>query len=372
MKLLICATEYYPYGSGIANVAYNVTECLKRVGIDCTTCSPTGPDIKLGNKALIQKFGRLGLIYYWYSISNYLKKRGDEYTLVWFHNPLILENNLFKNSLVTIHITSYGQIVHRIFPPHLHIYKKASSKIEKYCLDKIDKKTKFTGVSPQVCRELEELGVSKENVTYIPNGVDTQRFKPTSDKKLLRKRFNIPEEDLIILSLGRLSDSKRPYTLIDVFSLIKKKLGNVTLVIAGEGELLEKTKRLVRKRNIKNIKFLGYVDHEKDVPDLYACSDYYIMTSKYEGQPLTLLEAMSSGLPCIVSNIPNLKIVEDADCGIVVDFGDEEKASEEIISYIEKNNSNQSSNARNYALNNLDWEVIAEKYLKEFERVLSD
>ena len=93
------------------------------------------------------------------------------------------------------------------------------------------------------------------------------------------------------------------------------------------------------------------------------------MTSKYEGQPLTLLEAMSSGLFCIVSNIPNLRIVEDAKCGSIVDFGDIEKAAEGIIEYFEMDNLGHSKNAREYAVNNLNWKIIAEKYLEEFEKV---
>ncbi|MGI6079023.1 MAG: hypothetical protein ACOYCB_12880, partial [Fastidiosipilaceae bacterium] len=56
-KLLVCATEYHPYGSGIANVVYNVVEHLKEQGVECTVCSPTGPDIKLGSLKLIEKTG---------------------------------------------------------------------------------------------------------------------------------------------------------------------------------------------------------------------------------------------------------------------------------------------------------------------------
>ena len=49
MRVLICATEYYPNGSGIANVAFNVVRELESMGVECTVCSPTGPDIKLGD-----------------------------------------------------------------------------------------------------------------------------------------------------------------------------------------------------------------------------------------------------------------------------------------------------------------------------------
>jgi glycosyltransferase involved in cell wall biosynthesis len=102
----------------------------------------------------------------------------------------------------------------------------------------------------------------------------------------------------------------------------------------------------------------------------YACSDYYIMTSKYEGQPLTLLEAMSSGLLLSLSDIPNLEIVEDANCGIIVDFSNIKRAKEEIISYLEEDNSNHSKNVREYALKNLDGGIIAGRYLDEFEKGL--
>jgi len=367
MKLLGCTSEYPPdYSAGIGNVAYNVVEQLRKKGIDCTVCSPNG-DIKLGSSKMIDKFGILGLLYYWWQVYKYFKE--NDFDVVWLHNPLFFKSNIFGDSLVTMHVTAYGQVIHKIYPLHLHIYKKTVSKIERYCLNKIKEKTRFTGVSTQVCKELEGIGIAKQRITYISNGVDTKLFKPSDNKKSLRKKFGIPEEDVIILSLGRLTKAKQPQKLIEVFSRIEKEIKDVILVIAGKGELLDKTKKFVRQKKMKNVIFLGYVDHEKEAPNLYACSDYYIMTSKYEGQPLTLLEAMASGLPCIVSDIPNLKIVEDAECGIIVDFCDEEQAARKIVGYLEGVNSEHSKNAREYAVKNLDWKIIAGRYLEEFNKI---
>jgi glycosyltransferase involved in cell wall biosynthesis len=364
MQILVCTSEYPPdYSSGIGNVAYNVVEQLRKMGVDCTVCSPSA-GIKLRSSRMINKFRILGLLYYWCQVSKYFKE--NDFDAVWLHNPLFLRNNPFQRSLITIHTTYYGKV---ILDLNSKIYYKISSKIEKYCLNKINEKARFTAVGQQVCKELEEIGINKERITYIPNGVDTELFKPSNDKKILRRKFGIPEEHLIFLSLGRLTEAKQPQKLIDVFSVIEKDIEDVSLVIAGEGELLEKTKRLVKQKKLKDVIFLGYVDHEKEAPDLYACSDYYIMTSMYEGLPLTLLEAMASGLPCIVSDIPNLRIVEDAKCGIVVDFSDTGKAAADIIQYLERDNAEHSKDAREYAVKNLDWEIIAERYLEEFEKL---
>ena len=355
MKLLVCASEYPPNCSaGIGNVAYNVIEQLKKMEIECTVCSPTG-DIKLGSSRIIERFGIIGLLYYWHQVSRYFKE--NDFDIVWLNNPLFLKIP-FKNSLVTVHSTYLG--CYKKLNPK--IYYKIASKIEKYCLNKMNEKTRFTAVSPQVCEELEEIGINKERITYIPNGVDTRQFKPSNNKKVLRKKIGISEDDLIILSLGRLTDMKQPQKMLEVFSLIEKEIGDIMLVIAGKGELLEKTREFVKQKKLNNIIFFGYVD-EKDKPNLYACSDYYIMTSKYEGQPLTVLEAMASGLPCIVSDIPNLRIVEDAKCGIAVDLNDIENAAEKIVEYLGVDKSNHSRNAREYAVKNLDWEIIAGRYL---------
>jgi len=79
---------------------------------------------------------------------------------------------------------------------------------------------------------------------------------------------------------------------------------------------------------------------------------------------------MASGLPCIVSDIPNLCIVRDADCGIIMDFSDPLKTSETILDYMKRDNRHHSINAREFAVNNLDWKIISIKYLYIFKRFL--
>ncbi len=364
MRVLICATEYYPNGSGIANVAFNVVRELESMGVECTVCSPTGPDIKLGNPDNIKKYGILGMLHYWNQVSRYF--RTNDYDVAWLHNPLFLAQNPFNKYLVTMHVTLNGvsnqKVSNSLF---LQQYKRISSKIESFCLNHFDPSTSYTCVSQTVCSELKAMGILENRITCILNGVDIARFSPRDTKTAIRSKFGLSKDDTVLLSIGRLTHQKQPHILIEVFSHLERELGDVTLCIAGKGELLEKTKDLAEKMGLCKVLFLGYVD-DLDLPDLYACSDYYIMTSKYEGLPLTLLEAMASGLPCIVSDIPNLGIVRDADCGIILNFKDVSMASDQILDYISGDHPDHEQNARRYALERLDWHLISEQYLNEF------
>lgn len=364
-KLLVCTSEYPPHhSSGIGNVAYNVVECLRKMNVDCTICSPN-KDIKLGNSHLITKFGFIGLASYWLQVNKFLKNKSKEYDLVWLHNPLFIRRKSFQKSIITIHTTYYGKMILHMKPK---LYNIIGFFIERFSLKQINDKTRFTAVSTQVFSELENIGIQKTKITYIPNGVNTKYFTSLKNKKRIKTKLKIPENNRILLSFGRLSEQKQPIKLLELFSIIENEVKDVTLVIAGRGELLEDCKEYAKQKQIRNVKFLGYVN-EKNKLLLFSSSDYYILVSKYEGQPLTLLEAMSSGLPCIVSNIPNLRIVEDAACGLIVDINNIPKTSREIIEYLKKNHLTHSKNARKYTTKNLDWKIISEKYLDEFNKI---
>jgi glycosyltransferase involved in cell wall biosynthesis len=382
LKILVCSANMYPpfRSSGIGNVIFNIVRHLHNAENEIDVCVPVEGDIKLLNENLIKKninfiYNHYGIsviylnIYFWYKVKKFIKTNYDTYDIFWLHNPHPLFFRKFDKAIITMHTTHHGILQSgqsdTIFA---YLYSKLINTFE---LDLcINPKMEFIAVSSTVLSELKQLGVKQNNLTYINNGVDVSAFKPANNNKNeLREKFNLPKKCRTLLSVGRLIELKQPIKLIETFQLVQEKLDNINLVIIGDGPLFKTIGKIIHENNIKNILLMGYVD-EKDKNDLYACSDYYIITSKYEGQPLTLLEAMASGLPCIVSDIPNLRIVEEADCGIIVDFSDKNKAANEIIDYVKHDNSEHGKNARKYAEEYLDWSIIAEKYLEQFEEML--
>ncbi|MGL5903814.1 MAG: glycosyltransferase family 4 protein, partial [Cetobacterium sp.] len=156
---------------------------------------------------------------------------------------------------------------------------------------------------PIVCsKSLEKKWKKLLEVQSIENGIDILKYTPvTYDKKNeFRKKFNIPVENKIFIVSGVLTKRKNPLMIIEAFKRIELK--NSILIFLGEGELYREC--LNRARNEENIIFMGNV---KDVSKYLKISDYYISASFAEGLPNSVLEAMATGLPCLLSNIPSHK-----------------------------------------------------------------
>jgi 1,2-diacylglycerol 3-alpha-glucosyltransferase len=359
MKLLVCTYEYFPHGSGIANVVYNIVRELEKQGVDCTVCSPTGPDIKLGSRRLIEKTGILGMMDYWLKVSGLDMSK---YDAVWLNQPIAPRKISHKNLVVTVH-TTYRYYDRAGYYPKP--YYKVSAVIERYCMNKFDKKTKFVCINESIFEELREIGIKKETIRIIPNGVYTKRFNIEKNWNYLRDSFGFPKDKKIILSLGRLTEQKQPDELMKLFHLIEKSSEDFFFVVGGKGELLEITKSYAKELGIKNIIFLGYVP-EENLPSLYSSADYYILLSKYEALPLTLLDAMASGLPCLVTDIPGTQVIRQANCGIYIDTRNLSKGALDIVTLSEKNVSLFSKNALNYS-KLFDWSNICKSYVERFD-----
>jgi len=354
---------------GIGMCVHNVSKYLKREGVECDICSPYGPDIKIPLGFIgIKNYGVLSLLRYWHRVSKHLEHNTGNYDAVWLHQPFVLADFPFENCLVTMHtsIFDYNKIVQKSnFSTSLKIYYAIREKIEKCCIQRINHYASyFSVVSPHVASALERIGIPRKKIIYVPHGVDTHRFKPNIHKKGLRKFYGIPENDMVFAFVGRITWVKQPFTLIQFFSKLSRQLKNASLIIAGDGELLNNVKHFVSNIGLKKILFLGYVTNE-ELPSIYACSDFYLMTSIYEGAPITVLEAMASGLPPIVSNIPTLQhIVKKSKSGLVLDFNNLEESIEKTIQFIKEEDIEELSRlARRFIENNHSWEKITRQYM---------
>ncbi len=362
MNLLVCASEYYPHGFGIANVAHRVIERLETRSVRCTICSPTGPDIRIGNRRLIRDLAIGGLLHYWRGVARLPDV--DDYDAVWMHNPLFLGATPFPHGVATIHST-YLNKYHQGMAPHP--YYRFVSAIERRSLVRTALRNRLTAVSATVDTDLRALGVDSSRIALIPNGVDTSRFAPAEERKTLRSDYDIPDDHTVLLFLGRMSEAKQPERLVATFARLHRLRPDTTLVMAGGGDRLETTEALARDLGIESaVRFLGMVDSDR-TPELYQLADCYVMASRSEGSPLTLFEALSTGLPAIVSPIPALDFVEERDIGRTVDFEEPEAAASAMAAYLDSDLRGAGGRARAYVADHHDWSVIADQYIAEFE-----
>jgi glycosyltransferase involved in cell wall biosynthesis len=149
--------------------------------------------------------------------------------------------------------------------------------------------------------------VDKDNFKVINNAIDIQKYIYNKEiRKKIRDEFNI-NSDFVIGHVGRFHTQKNHTFIIDIFNKTLKLIPNAKLMLIGEGELKNSIEKKVKKLNIQDkVIFTGI---RKDVPYLMQAMDCFIFSSKYEGLPVTLIEAQASGLPIVMSDTISDEVV---------------------------------------------------------------
>jgi len=212
-------------------------------------------------------------------------------------------------------------------------------------------------------------GIDERKVIFIPNGVDISRY-------YIKHRHSYFQ----ILWTGRLTFDKGADTLCKVVDTFNRRyphlINNVRFVITGSGTkvLEEYIKRLSQRYD--NVEYLGYVD-QVTLRELYATSHLYLITSRSEGMPLRVLEAMASGLPIAGSDIPGIHdLIINRHIGKSVRMGDIYGFCKAIEGFYNqwKNEPERyygiRQTIRALTIANFSWEVIVNKIEKMFREIL--
>ncbi len=198
-------------------------------------------------------------------------------------------------------------------------------------------------------------------IDVIPNGVDLERFSPSE---------TTPEtQDLKLLTVGRLSVTKRVEILIDAVDILSRQGCQIFLKIVGGGQTRQKLTQIVNEKNLDNIiEITGRFDAE-DMPRIYGQSDIFISASKLEGMSNAMLEAMASGLPIIAARCEGTEELI-AENGLVIENATANEMAKAIKKLIDDPQlRNQMSIAARKQAQQFTWGRIAEKYLNIYERV---
>jgi len=166
-------------------------------------------------------------------------------------------------------------------------------------------------------------------IDVIHNGVDTNKFRQMPERDRIRCDFGIQNYDIVIGSIGRIDPVKDFDTLLRSFKTILENYSNVKLIIVGSGTELKRLKRVAFDLGInENTIFTG---HRDDIHKILNVIDIYAQTSTYEGFSNTILEAMSTSLPIVATNVGgNSFIVKDKENGFLVEVGLEDQLCEKL------------------------------------------
>ena len=192
---------------------------------------------------------------------------------------------------------------------------------------------KFAHVIPVALSEevqktiAEEYHIDSKNIPVILNGIDLSKCIVKTNYEV-NNYFNI-------LHIGRFSEQKNHNGLIEAFSIFVKTHPNAILSLIGDGEKKEEIQQLVKERGISDhVKFLGI---QNNVYSYLNNADVFILPSIYEGVPMTLIEAMGTGLPIIataVGGVPDM--LRNDEEGLIVNCNVKELAEAMDILYIDK------------------------------------
>ncbi|MDR2360683.1 MAG: glycosyltransferase [Oscillospiraceae bacterium] len=206
-------------------------------------------------------------------------------------------------------------------------------------------------VSGAVLSNLKRECAGKTRLIY--NGVEMPVTRQSSDV--------LQPERCVVLSVGRFSPEKGMNVLVKAAA----RLPELSFTLAGDGETLAECKTLATE----NVTFVGYVD---DTEPLYRSADIYVCPSFEEALGLSVLEAMSYGLPAVVTDVGGLPEVADESCGIIVPPNDEFSLAAAIRRLAESAELRKTfgTNAREKIKNKFRLQVMAEQMFELYTEVL--
>ena len=270
--------------------------------------------------------------------------------------PDVIHTHLHSYPYVMIYaIKHHIPIIHTMHNMPIFESKKLGRIILKFLF-----KHKFAipvGISNIISEQIKGLYHVPSYTIYNP--VDVSKFDIKKDKQ---KQFTF-------ITIGRMSEQKNQQLLLKSFRILVNNYKNVKLIFVGDGVLKDDLLKLTNDLKLND--YIEYVGNVNDVENYLKIADAFVLSSIYEGLPMTILEAMAASLPIISTNVGGVKdIVTNNGILVKVDENDLAKA---MLSLIEneklcnefKNNSYE--NAKNYDLSKIvkEYEELYFLYLKK-------
>jgi len=240
--------------------------------------------------------------------------------------------------------------------------KRPKRRIMNRILSKIT--DKIVAVSEAVKEDIMRYDrIDPSKIEVIPNGIDVERFNPEKKTTDIRKEFSLEEDDIVIGFIGRIVTAKGLEYLLDALPYLKGEFKSIKLLIVGEGSLVEELKERAKKNNIfNNILFTG---KRRDIPEILASIDIFVMPSIAEGLPNALLEAMAMGKPIVTTEVGGIpEVIKNEINGLLVPPRNAESLVTAIKTFLDNRHLaiKIGQRAKNYVEENLSIQTTTQKW----------
>lgn len=174
------------------------------------------------------------------------------------------------------------------------------------------------------CRDflITRESIPASNVTLVPNAIDLRRFSPAAARRdMARLELGLPASARVVAGVGRLNPQKNFSLFLDIAAQLAPRFPDLHFLLAGDGPEEKMLREKAAALGIADrVTFSGYV---ADTRLVYLAADVLLMPSRYEGLPMTLLEAMAMGLPVVASQLDGIaEVIGDGREGFLVPSDD--------------------------------------------------
>jgi len=186
-------------------------------------------------------------------------------------------------------------------------------------------------VSPAACEYMiNRYGVNSDNVNPLQNGIDVDLFESGSERTVPRKALGLSRDDIILGTVGNFRSEKNQKLLVQALKLLNRRDPRFRAVFVGDGPCKAEVEKLSQTLGIEDaVLFLGT---QNEIHRYYGLFDIYCLTSRYEGLPLTLIEAMASGVPTIGTDVLGIRdLIRHDENGILVPDDNPDELSKAIL-----------------------------------------
>jgi len=283
-------------------------------------------DDGLPKSGIIKKLARI------VRLRRIIKNELPDIAMSFLANNYLIVSTIFPKRLnLKLIISERNTISYTLRFSKFRIVKKIISKILYRKADTI------VAISKGVKEDLiKTLKLPQEKVKVIYNPLDIDKIKRMA-KEEINHPWLVNKEYPVIINVGRLIYQKGQDILLKAFKIVNEKIES-RLIVLGEGPLLNELKNLTKQLNIEDkVDFVGF---QKNPFSFISKSDVFVLSSRWEGFPNVLIEAMACGVPVISTDCPSgpNEIIENGKNGILVKVDDVYGLAEAILSILENKN----------------------------------